>query len=253
MLNSCLIVPIDRGSHCLVRRGLIEFSGIEPCEIETSRRTLESPKFEPALAALAGSVARWTEQGDRRETLIPGLSLFRRERPTPPISGMYVPGICLAVQGAKRVLVGKESVCLRRPAFLDNVRGYPVLCPDHPGQPPKALPGPKAQIRSPRDLAVDDRQGPPPAPRTTAKPRLGDRRNHNASALGFSAIDRLACGTSRYPDPRAGHSTRDLLSFAGGRSRRAFKTDGDRRKPGPTDRSSDRLAEDSLRPAVPRR
>ena len=89
------------------------------------RRTLESPKFESALAALAGSVARWIEQGDRRETLIPGLSLFRRERPTPPISGMYVPGICLAVQGAKRVLIGKES-------YVYGARRYLITSVDIP-------------------------------------------------------------------------------------------------------------------------
>ena len=253
VLNSCLIVPIDRGFHCLVRRGLIEFSGIEPCEIRTLRRTLESPKFESALAALAGSVARWTEKGDRRETLIPGLSLFRRERPTQPVSGMYVPGICLAVRGAKRVLLGKESYVYGARRFLITSVDIPSFAQIIRASSPTALPGPKAQIRSPRDLAADDGQGSPPAPRTTAKPRLGDRRNDNAAARGFSAIDRLACGTSGYPDPRADHSTRDLLSSTGGRSRRASETDGDRRKSEPSDRSSDRLAEEQLRPAVSRR
>ena len=82
------------------------------------RRPLESRKFKSALAALAGSVARSTEKGDRRETLIPGLSLFRRERPTQPVSGMYVSGICLAVQGAKRVLLGKESYVYGARRFL---------------------------------------------------------------------------------------------------------------------------------------
>jgi AraC-like DNA-binding protein len=37
------------------------------------------------------------------------MSLIRREKPTPPICAMYEPGICLAVQGAKRVLLGNES------------------------------------------------------------------------------------------------------------------------------------------------
>ena len=82
------------------------------------RRPLESRKFKSALAALAGSVARSTEKGDRRETLIPGLSLFSRERPTQPVSGMYVSGICLAVQGAKRVLLGKESYVYGARRFL---------------------------------------------------------------------------------------------------------------------------------------
>jgi AraC-like DNA-binding protein len=82
------------------------------------RLTQERRKFESALGALAGSVARLTEKGDRPVTDIRGLSLFRREGPTQPVSGVYVPGICLAVQGAKRVLVGKGSYVYGARRFL---------------------------------------------------------------------------------------------------------------------------------------
>ncbi len=53
--------------------------------------------LEMAVAALAGRIARWTENGELYATAVPGLSLFRRDEPTEPISGMYEPSICLAV------------------------------------------------------------------------------------------------------------------------------------------------------------
>jgi AraC-like DNA-binding protein len=37
------------------------------------------------------------------------LSLFRRDEPTEPISGMYEPSICMVAQGAKRVLLGDDT------------------------------------------------------------------------------------------------------------------------------------------------
>jgi AraC-like DNA-binding protein len=62
-----------------------------------------------ALESLRKSLARWTEQGELYATAIPGLSLFRREEPTEPISGMYEPSICMVAQGAKRVLLGDDA------------------------------------------------------------------------------------------------------------------------------------------------
>lgn len=62
-----------------------------------------------ALEALGISIARWADRPDRFETAIPGLSLFRQEEPTGPLSGMYEPSICLMAQGAKRVLLGDDS------------------------------------------------------------------------------------------------------------------------------------------------
>jgi len=62
-----------------------------------------------AIEVLSRSIARWTEQGEMDTTAVPCLSLFRREEPTEPISGMYEPSICLAVQGAKRVILGDDT------------------------------------------------------------------------------------------------------------------------------------------------
>jgi hypothetical protein len=53
-----------------------------------------------ALESVRTRLARWTEQGELHTTAIPGLSLFRREEPTEPISGMYEPSICMVAQGA---------------------------------------------------------------------------------------------------------------------------------------------------------
>jgi AraC-like DNA-binding protein len=70
-----------------------------------------------ALEALGKNIARWTDSLDRIETAVPGLSLFRRDEPTGPISGMYEPSICLMAQGAKRVLLGDDT-------FVYDARHY---------------------------------------------------------------------------------------------------------------------------------
>ena len=62
-----------------------------------------------ALSALGDSIARCTEQGELHTTAIQGLSLFRRDEPTEPISGMYEPSLCMVAQGAKRVLLGDDT------------------------------------------------------------------------------------------------------------------------------------------------
>lgn len=64
---------------------------------------------EVAIEALRKSIARLTEKGELHTTAIPGLSLFRREEPTEPITGMYEPSVCLVAQGAKRVRLGDDT------------------------------------------------------------------------------------------------------------------------------------------------
>ena len=72
-------------------------------------QNIEDHCLDGAIADLCKSIARWTEQGEMHTTAVPGLSLFRREGPTEPISGMYEPSICLVAQGAKRVLLGEDT------------------------------------------------------------------------------------------------------------------------------------------------
>jgi AraC-like DNA-binding protein len=65
--------------------------------------------MEFALDELRKSIARWTEQGQQLTTSVPGLSLFRWDEPTEPISAMYEPSICVVAQGAKRVILGDDD------------------------------------------------------------------------------------------------------------------------------------------------
>jgi AraC-like DNA-binding protein len=76
---------------------------------QTVKQTFENNSMEIALEALGRSIARWTDKPDRYMTAIPDLSLFRRDEPTQPISGMYEPSICLIAHGAKRVLLGDDT------------------------------------------------------------------------------------------------------------------------------------------------
>jgi AraC-like DNA-binding protein len=82
------------------------------------KRAFENSSMEVALAALGKSIARWADKHDRLMTAIPGLSLFRRDEPTQPISGMYEPSICLIAQGAKRVLLGDDTYVYDTHHFL---------------------------------------------------------------------------------------------------------------------------------------
>jgi AraC-like DNA-binding protein len=77
----------------------------------------EDSSMDVALEALGKSIARWADRPDRFTTAIPGLSLFRRDEPTGPLSGMYEPSICLMAQGAKRVLLGDDT-------FVYDARHY---------------------------------------------------------------------------------------------------------------------------------
>jgi AraC-like DNA-binding protein len=72
-------------------------------------REMKNNSMEDALKVLGASIARWTDRGEQHVTAVPGLSLFRRDEPTEPISGMYEPSICLVAQGAKRVLLGDDT------------------------------------------------------------------------------------------------------------------------------------------------
>lgn len=76
---------------------------------ETVNQGLENNSMEGAIGDLGKSIARWTDKGEQHTTAVPGLSLFRRDAPTEPITGMYEPSICLIAQGAKRVLLGDDS------------------------------------------------------------------------------------------------------------------------------------------------
>ncbi len=58
---------------------------------------------------LKNLIAQLTSKGELHTTLIPELSLFRRDEPTQMVASLYEPSICLVIQGAKRVFLGDET------------------------------------------------------------------------------------------------------------------------------------------------
>jgi len=90
-------------------------------------QAFENERMEVALEALGMRIARWTAEGDQPVTAIPGLSLFRRDAPTQPISYMFEPSICLIAQGAKRVLLGDEAYVYDVHHFLITAVDLPTV------------------------------------------------------------------------------------------------------------------------------
>ena len=76
---------------------------------EAMIQAVEGDWLNNAVTALCRSIARLTEQGELFDTAIPGLSLYRRTKPTEPTTGVYEPSICLVAQGAKRVKLGDDT------------------------------------------------------------------------------------------------------------------------------------------------
>lgn len=58
---------------------------------------------------------------------LPGLTVGRRESPTKPSTYILPPSICIAVQGAKRVLIGEEYYVYDVENFLLNSLDIPVI------------------------------------------------------------------------------------------------------------------------------
>jgi hypothetical protein len=83
-------------------------------------RDIEDNRLDGAIEVLNKCIARLTEHGEMHTTAVPGLSLFRREEPTEPISGIYEPSVCLVAQGAKRVLLGDDT-------YVYDARNYAIF------------------------------------------------------------------------------------------------------------------------------
>ena len=62
--------------------------------------------LQPIQARLAQLIDRWTPNTQDVVTAIPGLTLFRREAPTPPAVCMVEPSVIMVAQGAKRLILG---------------------------------------------------------------------------------------------------------------------------------------------------
>lgn len=89
--------------------------GHEPNDLQASR------------LGLVAKIARWTTTCDKLVTAIPALSLSRWEAPTEKTSYLHEPSLCLVVQGAKRVLLGKDLYQYDANHFLITSMNLPVV------------------------------------------------------------------------------------------------------------------------------
>jgi AraC-like DNA-binding protein len=126
--------------------------------------------LEPTIAALKDSIARWTEKGELHTTAVPGLSLFRREEPTEPISGMYEPSVCMIAQGAKRVLLGDDTYVYDARNYLITSVNLPTIVQIIEASPDKPYLGLrlKFDLREVSQLMVDSNL-PQPRPRQSSR------------------------------------------------------------------------------------
>lgn len=81
---------------------------------------IENDDRADALEALSQRIARTTEPGEMHTTAIQGLSPFRRQEPSEPVTALYEPSICLIAQGAKRVHL-RDDIYVRPPSLSDRL------------------------------------------------------------------------------------------------------------------------------------
>ena len=133
-------------------------------------QNIEDNCLDGAIADLRKSIARWTEQGEMHTTAVPGLSMFRREGPTEPFSGMYEPSICLVAQGAKRVLLGDDTYVYDAHHYLITSVHLPTIVQIIEASPDKPYLGLrlKFDLREVSQLMVDSNL-PQPRPQQSSR------------------------------------------------------------------------------------
>lgn len=126
-------------------------------EIQVAGTIIEDAALAGAIEALNKNIARLTEQGELCTTAVPGLSLFRRNEPTEPTSGMYEPSICMAVQGAKRVILGEDTYIYDAKHYLITSVHLPTIVQITEASPEKPYLGLrlKFDLREVSQLMVD--------------------------------------------------------------------------------------------------
>jgi len=133
-------------------------------------QNIDDNSLEIAIDALGKSIARCTEKAELYTTNIPGLSLFRRDEPTEPMSGMYEPSICLAVQGAKRVILGEDTYVYDAHHYLITSVHLPTIVQIIDASPEKPYLGLrlKFDLREVSQLMVDSNL-PQPRPQQSSR------------------------------------------------------------------------------------
>jgi AraC-like DNA-binding protein len=134
------------------------------------KQVVENIEMESALEALGKSIARWTDKSDRVETVIPGLILARRDKPSEPVSILYEPRICVIAQGAKQVQLGDDAYVYDAHHFLLTSVDLPTFVQVIKASPEKPYLGLVLDIdqRELSQLMVDSHL-PPPRPQQSSR------------------------------------------------------------------------------------
>ena len=143
---------------------------------EADMQDIYNNSMDVALEALGKSIARCTEKGEQHVTAVPGLSLFRRDEPTDPISGMYEPSICLVAQGAKRVLLGDDTYAYDAHHYLITSVHLPTVVQIIEASPEKPYLGLRLKLdqREISQLMVDSNLPPPRAQQSSRGMATGE-------------------------------------------------------------------------------
>jgi AraC-like DNA-binding protein len=149
-------------------------------------------KENPALASLNERIAQWTKSEGATTTVVPGLRLVRYGAPSKPVSVMYEPCVCVATQGAKRVLLGGETYEYAPGNFLVSSVHLPAVAQITKASPEKPFQGLVLKL-DPREITQLMVDGNLPPPRV----RQSDRG--------------MTCGTMTAPLLTAIHRLIDLL------------------------------------------
>jgi AraC-like DNA-binding protein len=143
---------------------------------QAEKAVIENNDMEVALDALGKSIARWTDKSDRVVTAIPGLTLARRAEPSPPVSIMYEPRICVIAQGAKRVLLSDETYEYDPQHFLITSVDLPTMVQVIKASPEKPYLGLLLNLdqRELSQLMVDSHLPPPRAQQSSRGMATGE-------------------------------------------------------------------------------
>ena len=78
-------------------------------------------------AELAKKIAWFIGSAESQRTIVPGLLLVRRTKPSPPCSGTYQPSVIVVAQGRKRVDLGQTTFIYDRSRFLLTSIDLPIV------------------------------------------------------------------------------------------------------------------------------
>lgn len=76
---------------------------------------------------LAALVERFTDRDGFQTTAIPSLDFIRASNPSEPLHTLYTPSLCVIVQGAKMVILGKESYKYDANSYLVASVHLPII------------------------------------------------------------------------------------------------------------------------------